>query len=48
MKDYYSILGVQHDADYETIKKAYRKRALAVHPDKGSSGDVRFSLMHLA
>lgn len=45
MKDYYSILGVQHDADFETIKKAYRKRALAVHPDKGSSAAVRIVLL---
>jgi len=41
MKDYYSVLGVQHDADLETIKKAYRKRALEAHPDKGCSNDVR-------
>lgn len=41
MKDYYSVLGVQHDADLEIIKKAYRKRALEVHPDKGCSNDVR-------
>lgn len=34
MGDYYSILGVQRDADEETLKKAYRKLALKWHPDR--------------
>lgn len=33
-KDYYGVLGVATDADVETIKKAYRKKALEFHPDK--------------
>jgi len=34
MKDYYSILGVDEDADQETIKKAFRELAKKWHPDR--------------
>ena len=34
MKDYYQILGVVKNASEEEIKRAYRKKALAMHPDK--------------
>ena len=37
-KDFYRILGVDHDADEKTIKKAYRKLAKKYHPDT-SQGD---------
>ena len=30
----YVILGIEKGADQEQIKKAYRKRALRLHPDK--------------
>ena len=33
-KDYYATLGVAKDADASTIKKAYRKLARDLHPDK--------------
>ncbi len=35
--DYYAILGVEQTADLESIKKAYRKKAIANHPDNGGN-----------
>lgn len=32
--DYYKVLEVARDADGDAIKKAYRKAALRLHPDK--------------
>jgi molecular chaperone DnaJ len=39
-KDYYAALGVAKDADASTIKKAYRKLAVKLHPDK-NPGDAK-------
>ena len=33
-RDYYEVLGVERDAGPDVIKKAYRKLALAHHPDR--------------
>lgn len=34
MVDYYAVLGVNRDADEDTLKKTYRKLALKWHPDR--------------
>src|SRR6185369_8135301 len=40
MKDLYKILGVNDDADADTIKKRYRKLAKEYHPD-ATGGDKK-------
>jgi hypothetical protein len=37
LPDYYAILGVAPNADRDTIRQAYRKQAIAAHPDCGGS-----------
>jgi molecular chaperone DnaJ len=41
MSNYYDILGVDKNASQDDIKKAYRKKALDHHPDRGGD-EVKF------
>lgn len=40
MTDYYDILEIPRDANQEDIKKAYRKKAMQYHPDKGGDESI--------
>ena len=39
-KDYYEVLGVDRDADQQTIKRAFLKKAREVHPDVSDDPDA--------
>jgi len=33
-RDYYEVLGVERNADADALKKAFRKLAMQLHPDR--------------
>ncbi len=40
MKNYYTVLNIDKDADEKEIKKAYRKLAMEFHPDINTNEDA--------
>lgn len=41
-RDYYEVLGVSKDASDDEIKKAFRRKAIELHPDKEGGDEVKF------
>lgn len=41
-RDYYEVLGIQKGASADEIKKAFRKAAVAHHPDKEGGDETKF------
>jgi curved DNA-binding protein CbpA len=46
LKDYYSILGVPPGANRDEIKRAYRRLAMAYHPDKNEGNATAVAYFH--
>lgn len=41
-RDYYEVLGVTKDASDDEIKKAFRRKAVELHPDKEGGDEAKF------
>src|SRR4051812_8602401 len=41
-RDYYEVLGVGKGASADEIKKAFRRKAVELHPDKAGGDEAKF------
>lgn len=41
-RDYYEVLGISKDASDDEIKKAFRRKAVELHPDKEGGDEAKF------
>lgn len=41
-RDYYEVLGISKNASADEIKKAFRRKAVELHPDKQGGDEVKF------
>ena len=39
-RDYYEVLGVDRSAEPDALKKAFRSKALKLHPDRNDAADA--------
>jgi molecular chaperone DnaJ len=44
-RDYYEVLGVKKDASADEIKKAFRRKAIELHPDKQGGDEAKFEVL---
>jgi len=47
-RDYYEVLGVSKDASADEIKKAFRRKAVELHPDKQGGDEEKFKELNEA
>jgi molecular chaperone DnaJ len=47
-QDFYALLGVKKDAPVEEIRRAYRKWAIKLHPDRNSGNDAAATFQEIS
>ncbi len=47
MRDYYQILGIQRNASYDEVRRAFRQKAKTTHPDVNSNNSAHASFQKI-